>query len=83
MASLAYRLIDGKKVTEKEVLSELAHNYKDPLTIEQDHNIRSYIFNEHSKILFYKLEDSTVKGYFHSLNEKQVYTALVQVEVND
>lgn len=78
--ALAYSpIIDGKKVTTKEARDDLAFNYQDPLILEQDHSIRGYIYNKNLSILFYKHEDSSVKGYFHVLGRKTVYAATLKV----
>lgn len=69
--------IDGKKVTVQDAINDLSIKYVDPLIIEQDHYLSSFIFNKHSHILFYKIDDLSVKGFFHDLNTGKVYTAKI------
>lgn len=70
--------IDGKKVTVQDAIADLSINYVDPLIIEQDHHLSSTIFNKHSHLLFYKIDDLTVKGFFHDLKCRKVYTAKIK-----
>lgn len=70
--------IDGKKVTVQDAINDLSIKYVDPLIIEQDHYLSSFIFNKHSHILFYKIGDLSVKGFFHDLNSRKVYTAKIK-----
>lgn len=70
--------IDGKKVTVQDAINDLTFKYVDPLIIEQDHPLSNFIFNKHSHILFYKIDDLSVKGFFHDLNSRKVYTAKIK-----
>lgn len=67
-------LIDGRKVTAKDELKNQELKFNDPLNIEQDHNLRNYIYNKDLNIIFYKSDDLSVKGYFHDISSKKVYT---------
>lgn len=79
--ALAYSpLIDGRKITSKDAMQDLNLDYKNPLTIDQDHNLRSYVYNKDLHVLFYNFDDLSVKGYFHNLNTKQVYTGVFKAE---
>lgn len=84
LQALAYSpLIDGRKITPKDAMQDLNLDYKNPLTIDQDHNLRSYVFNKDLNTIFYKPDDLTVKGYFHDLNTKKVYTGIFKAEQNN
>ncbi|MFX2257880.1 hypothetical protein V6380_14010 [Acinetobacter variabilis] len=84
LQALAYSpLIDGRKITPKDAIQDLNLDYKNPLTIDQDHNLRSYVFNKDLNTIFYKPDDLTVKGYFHDLNTKKVYTGIFKAEQNN
>lgn len=81
LQTLAYSpLIDGRKITPKDAMQDLKFDYKNPLTIDQDHNLRGYVFNKDLNAMFYKTDDLSVKGYFHDLNTKQVYTGSFKAE---
>lgn len=67
-------VIDGRKVTPNDELKNQELNFKDPLNIDQDHNLRNYVYNKDLNILFYKLDDLSVKGYFHDIRTKKVYS---------
>ena len=84
LQALAYSpLIDGRKITPKDAMQDLNLDYKNPLTIDQDHNLRSYVYNKDLHVLFYNSDDLSVKGYFHNLNTKQVYTGVFKAEQNN
>ncbi|MBF4453975.1 hypothetical protein IRT38_00905 (plasmid) [Acinetobacter sp. SK-43] len=65
-------------MTVQDAINDLTFKYVDPLIIEQDHPLSNFIFNKHSHILFYKIDDLSVKGFFHDLNSRKVYTAKIK-----
>lgn len=80
MQALAYSpLIDGKKVTVKDAKTNAKFDYKDPLILEQDHQIRSFVFNKYFPALFYKYDDLSIKGFFHEIGGKKVYTGSMKI----
>lgn len=84
LQALAYSpIIDGRKVTPKEAMQDSNLDYKNPLNIDQDHSLRSYIYNKDLHVLFYKIDDLSIKGYFHDLSTKQVYTGIFKAENNN
>lgn len=76
-------VIDGKLITVKDELENLSLNFKDPLNLEQDHDLRGYIYNKDLRILFFKNNNLSIKGYFHDLKTRQVYTGALIVEQNN
>jgi hypothetical protein len=80
MQAVAYSpIIDGKKVTAKDAKINAKFDYKDPLILEQDHQVRSFVFNKYFPALFYKYDDLTIKGFFHEIGSKKVYTGSMKI----
>lgn len=69
---------DGKKTSLKDAMDDIKIHYKDPLILEQDHKVVNYIYNQHTHLIYYKIDDLSVKGYFHDLMSEKVYIAKIK-----
>lgn len=69
---------DGKKVSLKDAMDDIKIHYKDPLILEQDLKLINCIYNQHTHLIFYKMDDLSVKGYFHDLMSKKVYIGKIK-----